>query len=285
MVLTAAALSNPWADAIVSFDAGLGGSPGYDTPSVVLGPPERQTGEGTASPSVVSPFSPAWMPDEVVSIGLGGWLVVSFDQPITDDPDNAWGIDLIVFGNAGFSDMAYPAGVCGGLFGGDGGTVLLSQDGQTWTEVPGLDADGPWPTIGWLDAGPYDTQPGTVGMNPTRPVNPALDVTSVSGLDHESLLEQYAGSAGGAGIDLGALGLTAIRFVQIAVPDDALLAVEIDAIVDAGPNPDPSGDGVIGVDDLLIVIAAWDSSNPMGDVDHDGLVGVNDLLIVLEAWQ
>jgi hypothetical protein len=285
IMLAAATMGNPWADAVVSFDTGLGASPGYDTPAVVLGPPERFTGEGTSTPSVVSPFSPAWMPNEVVSIGLGGWLVVSFDQPVTDDPGNVWGIDLIVLGNAGFTDVGYPEGICGGLFGGDGGIVLLSEDGQTWTAVPGLDADGAWPTIGWLDAGPYDGQPGTVGMDPTLPVDPALDVASVAGLSYESLRERYAGSAGGAGIDIGALGLASIRFVRIEVPADAFLAVEIDAIVDAGPNPDPSGDGLVGVDDLLIVIGAWDSNGPSGDVDHDGIVGVNDLLIVLEAWQ
>ncbi|MDP6890238.1 MAG: hypothetical protein QF471_02820, partial [Phycisphaerales bacterium] len=169
-IVLAAAVGNPWADAVVSFEPGLGGSPGYDMPSVALGPPERFTGEGTSTPSVVSPFSPAWMPDEIVSIGLGGWLLVSFDEPVMDDPDNAFGIDLIVFGNAGFTDMAFPSGVCGGLFGGDGGEVLLSEDGLTWTAVPDLDADGPWPTVGWIDAGPYDETAGTVGADPTVPV-------------------------------------------------------------------------------------------------------------------
>ncbi|MDP7574853.1 MAG: hypothetical protein QF723_07070, partial [Phycisphaerales bacterium] len=93
----------------------------------------------------------------------GGWLLVSFDEPVMDDPDNAFGIDLIVFGNAGFTDMAFPNGVCGGLFGGDGGEVLLSEDGLTWTVVPDFDADGLWPTVGWIDAGPYDETAGTVG--------------------------------------------------------------------------------------------------------------------------
>jgi len=282
-IVLAAAAGNPWADAVVSFEPGLGGSPGYDMPSVALGPPERFTGEGTPTPSVVSPFSPAWMPDEIVSIGLGGWLLVSFDEPVMDDPDNAFGIDLIVFGNAGFTDMAFPNGVCGGLFGGDGGEVLLSEDGLTWTVVPDFDADGLWPTVGWIDAGPYDETAGTVGADPTFPVDPALDLASVSGLNHESLLEQYAGSAGGAGIDIGTLGLASVRFVRIEVPEDSFLAVEIDAIVDAGPNPDQSGDGTVDVNDLLIVIGNWGGGG-QGDVDHDGVVGVNDLLIVLEAW-
>ncbi|MBT5656863.1 MAG: hypothetical protein HOI89_03670, partial [Phycisphaerae bacterium] len=55
--------------------------------------------------------------------------------------------------------------------------------------------------------------------------------------------------------------------------------------VDAGSNTDPSGDSVVGVDDLLIVIAGWDDSHHSGDVNHDGTVNVNDLLVILEAWQ
>jgi hypothetical protein len=35
----------------------------------------------------------------------------------------------------------------------------------------------------------------------------------------------------------------------------------------------------------LIVIAGWDDSNHSGDVNHDGTVNVNDLLVILEAWQ
>ena len=76
-----------------------------------------------------------------------------------------------------------------------------------------------------------------------------------------------------------------MQFVRITVPTDAFLAIEIDAIVDAGSNTDPSGDSVVGVDDLLIVIAGWDDSHHSGDVNHDGTVNVNDLLVILEAWQ
>lgn len=45
-----------------------------------------------------------------------------------------------------------------------------------------------------------------------------------------------------------------------------------------------NGDGVVAVDDLLIVIGAFGGSGPDGDVNEDGVVGVNDLLMVIDAW-
>ena len=43
-------------------------------------------------------------------------------------------------------------------------------------------------------------------------------------------------------------------------------------------------DGVIGVEDLLIVIPQWGTPGSGGDVDGDGDVGVDDLLIVVDTW-
>ncbi|MCH2143204.1 MAG: aryl-sulfate sulfotransferase [Phycisphaerales bacterium] len=46
---------------------------------------------------------------------------------------------------------------------------------------------------------------------------------------------------------------------------------------------DIDASGVVGVDDLLTLIAHWGGSG-LGDVDESGTVGVDDLLIVLNAW-
>jgi hypothetical protein len=43
-------------------------------------------------------------------------------------------------------------------------------------------------------------------------------------------------------------------------------------------------DGVVNVNDMLAVIAAWGSSGPLGDGNGDGNVDIEDLLIVLGAW-
>jgi DNA-binding beta-propeller fold protein YncE len=45
---------------------------------------------------------------------------------------------------------------------------------------------------------------------------------------------------------------------------------------------DLSGDGSVGVDDILALLAVWGS--PAGDVTGDGTTGVDDLLVVLDAW-
>ncbi|MDG2199846.1 MAG: S8 family serine peptidase [Phycisphaerales bacterium] len=49
---------------------------------------------------------------------------------------------------------------------------------------------------------------------------------------------------------------------------------------------DINGDGIVGVDDLLIVIASWGPCGPdcQADINGDGIVGVDDLLIVLANW-
>jgi len=49
---------------------------------------------------------------------------------------------------------------------------------------------------------------------------------------------------------------------------------------------DLDGDGVVGIEDLLIVISGWGScSNCVADINKDGVVDVEDLLLVISYWQ
>ena len=48
--------------------------------------------------------------------------------------------------------------------------------------------------------------------------------------------------------------------------------------------PDVDGDGMVGVNDVLAVVAAWGSDDPDADIDGDGTVGTNDLLAVIGTW-
>ena len=48
--------------------------------------------------------------------------------------------------------------------------------------------------------------------------------------------------------------------------------------------PDVSGDGLVGMDDVFAVVAAWGSDDPDADVNGDGIVGTDDLLAVIGAW-
>ena len=47
--------------------------------------------------------------------------------------------------------------------------------------------------------------------------------------------------------------------------------------------PPPSGDNMVGVEDLLLVITSWGPGGA-GDATHDGTVNVDDLLAVIAGW-
>jgi hypothetical protein len=50
------------------------------------------------------------------------------------------------------------------------------------------------------------------------------------------------------------------------------------------PIADLSGDGWVGVSDLLILLADWDAPGGPADFDYDGHVSVSDLLFLLSHW-
>jgi hypothetical protein len=284
---------DPFADEVISYDQGANPAPGYTDSSTVLCSPQRFTGEDVV-PSVVSPFSPPYGIDEIVSIGAGGHLVVRFDTPVTDDPGNPWGIDLLIFGNTGFLDVDWPNGQVGGVLGDDGGVVEVSADGIAWHLVSGVPADGLFPTAGYLDAGPYDPEPGSTPSNFTRPVNPGLALEDLLGLSHDDVIALYGGAGGGTGIDLADVPIGSASYVRITNPGDpeTTPAVEIDAFSDVSPDGRPAdidNDGAVGVLDFLELLAGWGTC-PVApaccraDVNGDNQVSVADFLLLLGAW-
>ncbi len=94
------------------------------------------------------------------------------------------------------------------------------------------------------------------------------------------------------GVDLAEVGLDAISFVRVFVPDDGKANVEIDAFSDVAANYDPADlnmDGRVGVGDFLILLGSWGPcpdppADCPADLDGNGSVGVADLLILLGAW-
>lgn len=276
---------SPFATTVVSYSAGIGAQTGFTNPSTALGAPERFTGEGLI-PGCVTPFQPAFRPNEIVSLGVGGTLTLAFDHPVENDPQNPFGIDLLIFGNAFFTDASAGFGVVAGLAA-EGGTIAVSPDGVTWTTVPNVSAEGLFPTLGYLDAAPYAVTPGSIESDFLRPVDPSFTMADLVGLDHAQLIEIYDGSGGGAGIDIGALGLSSIRFVRISGPATSGFSPEIDAVADVAPTPpsaDFDNDGSVGASDLAALLAAWGSASPREDLDRDGSVGAGDLSTLLALW-
>lgn len=240
-----AAGADPWADAVVSYQAGTTADPGYPIPANAVGAPERFTGETSpygSFPSVVSIFNPAFGSDEIVSLGEGGHLTLRFDEPIVDDPAHEFGVDMIVFGNIGFWDGAYPTGQQRSpalSLGADRFNVEVSADGVTYLPLS-VRADRLFPAQGWLDSGPYDVVPGTRPTNFLKPVNPALTLSDFNGLSYAQCMALYDGSGGGIPLDLSVTGLASASYVRFSVPDDGnpnvSLTAEIDAVA-AVPEP------------------------------------------------
>lgn len=240
--LTVAA--DPWADRVVNYTPGsglptvFGSDPPefFDQSEAALGSPSRASGG-----FVVSPYSSAYTPTDIVALGEGGSLTVAFDEPVLDDPNNPFGIDLLIFGNAFFtlsgsfpySDDATISGIVA-----EGGVIEVSADGVNYVTIPGIDPDGLYPTNGYADStGFFPSEPGGVLSDFTRPVDPAYDPIGDTSAE---LYAAYNGSGGGAGIDLGAVGLASASFVKITNPVGSGFTPEIDGFADVRAIPEPT---------------------------------------------
>ncbi len=247
LLASAAIASDPWADSVVGYTPGANPSGGAVNPASSLGEPARFS--PNADPqfaSVVSPFSPAYLPSHIVSMGAGGSLVVGFAEPVTNDPANPFGVDLLVFGNAMLEDAAWPSGVTtGNIFAGNG-VIEVSSNGADWHLVPNVLADAAYPTLGYSDiSNAYANAPGAVPSDFTRPVDPAFHF--LAGMTMTDIQAAYAGSGGGAGVDIGLLGLSSISFVRISNPSGEFGTVEIDGFADVSPVPSPAAVTLLGI--------------------------------------
>lgn len=250
LVVPHAHAGNPFASSWVTFDPGSNPDVGYTDPASALGRPSRFTGDNAPFlyPSAVTAFNGAFNIDQVLSIGAGGHIVLAFDVPVRNNPDNPFGVDLLVFGNSSFIDADYPNGLVGGIFS-EGGVVELSEDGLSWTTATGVVADGSTPTVGYSDlVDPFALDHGSIPSNFRLPVDPAIDF---SGMSNAQVLAAYNGSGGGTGVDIGAYGLSRVSFVRISNPGTG--SIEIDGLSRVIAVPAPASLIAIG---LVGVIAS-----------------------------
>ncbi len=214
--------ASPFADAVVSYDAGVGAVPHFTNPAAALGEPSRVNPYDEPT----DPFDPPYGTNQIVSIGAGGHLVVRFHTPILNHPHNHHGLDFTIFGNAGFiitndfdlttyNWIGSPA-TDGSLFGDSTGEtrVSVSHDGRHFYQLnPRL-------------APAVDGFPPTDGSGDFHiPLAPDLSQADFAGATLEGIRALYRGSAGGAGYDISwaqdARGhrvfLHEIRFIRIDV--------------------------------------------------------------------
>jgi hypothetical protein len=212
------------------------GTAGNTNANAALGSPTRYTGVQFGFPGNVNPFNPSFDPDETVTVGRGGSLVLAFDHHVENDAANPYGIDLLVFGNSFFWDPVNFTTRADAIQS-EGGLIEVSQDGVTWHAVNGVEADGLFPTLGYSDlTDPFDPAPGHVLTDFTRPIDPNFDW---HGKDFSQIMAGYGSSGGGAGVDIGALGLQWIQYVRISNAAGANGTPEIDAISDVSVVPAP----------------------------------------------
>src|ERR1051325_1539725 len=221
-----------YADAVVSYNSGVGFAAGFTAPSAALGEPSRVTPGMFGGP--VDPFDPPFLSSQIVSLGAGGALTVQFNSPIFNSPGHLYGLDFLIFGNAGFDTGPDFNGVANGsLFGHNAGTtrVSVSADNVTYYELNPAFApvvDALFPTDG---VGDFQT-----------PVNPLLGAAAFAGQDLAGVRNLYAGSGGGAGFDLAwardgggqSVNLPGVNFIRVEVLSGKS---EIDGFAAVVPEP------------------------------------------------
>lgn len=238
----------------------------YDDVENVLGRPTMYMSGDWGGP--VSPYNPAWMEGELLTLqGEDDFVVIEFDHDVVDDPANPFGIDFIVFGNAfgvGTTEAYYSQGTdpASVTFTGAGAAesayVEVSQDGQTWYAFEdGPHGDDFAPTLGFVyddarpDAALYSGNLWWGKMTDAcYPVDPSLSWSDLQGLTLAEVARRYNGSAGGTGFDIGKLNLPVnaqgrkwFRYVRISgmeseIPNeegDYFTTPEVDAVADVAP--------------------------------------------------
>ncbi|MEQ8315885.1 MAG: GC-type dockerin domain-anchored protein [Phycisphaerales bacterium] len=276
---SAQGLLDPFAAEVVQYTPGADVPAGFNEPTSALGEPTRFTGVGSF-PGAVTPFNPAFLSSEVVTIGAGGTLTLRLGTPAFDAATNPFGVDLILFHNGGYLDAAFPAGVVGGTFF-DGGSIEVSQDGVDFFPVA-MPAESNFPTLGYLDLPtPFTDLPGDVLSDFRLPVDPTIDP---DGLDWGQLLDAYDGSGGGIGIDIADAGLFEVNFVRITAGDGESPDIDGVSVVRATCTADVDGNGVLEVFDFLEFQNLFGNGDGRADCDENGRLDIFDFLCFTNAF-
>jgi hypothetical protein len=223
--------ASPYATEVVAWEGQLGGEP-YHDPNAVLGSPTRRFLDpwSMEGPPVhrVKLVESAYNTDAdgnplLTTLKDGASITVKFDHMVLDDPQNPFGIDLLVFGNASYANNSFVSDLTNmnecqliGEIYDEPTTVSVSQDGKTWytfTDGPFADSSFPTNAYGWdEEKAVWTDQPSDF----TKPVDPALETTlAAGGITAARAIELYAGSGGGTGFDIGKLGLDWIQYVRV----------------------------------------------------------------------
>ena len=274
--LGAAARADDFASVVVG-SSNLGFAP-YDFAGAALGRPTLsyyELGQPTRifkTSLVAGPYNlmppdsaPNYDPNDpnsckaVVTVKTGGYLIVKFNTPIEDDPENWYGKDFIVFGNSAFNGTGLVPGdyvepdtdmeqywidpYAEGRW--EPGVVSVSQyeNGPWYTYSTGPYADDFAPTQAY--AWDYIKHAWGPQMDFSKPLDPAITKTSFEAREIDGVpyplsaaeaIDLYKGSGGGTAFDLAALDLPVnasgrkwIQYIKFAGSGE-----EIDAVSRVG---------------------------------------------------
>ena len=303
--VNASTSSTSFASRIVCFSGtfGTGSGPAYSHPEALLGKPAVRIKDGAGKTSRVKMVEPAWIlgPDGeplITSIDDGASITVAFDHDVEDDPDNPYGIDLLVYGNPFFT--AKPESGC--MFDDTTDMSTAHLTGGTWCErvMVSVSPDG----VDWYtyENGPYgDTLFPTQAhkwdvdrkcwldeeMAWTQPVDPDLTLANFAGKTVEEAMLMYRGSAGGTGFDLKVSGFSSIRYVRVNGWPGDKDGAEIDAFSDVTPIAPLEGDlvrdGRLGLRDVMAGLEG--TTRLSGDSQDEALQAVMETLNLLATPQ
>ncbi len=281
LLVARVAFGNPWANHVVSYHAGK--SALFTDPPKALGAP---MGGGSSTPNN----------DSLVSLGgPGGQLVLEFDAPVTDDPNNPMGLDCIVFTNAFWT----------------GGNPQVRWEEPALIEIA-ENASGPWYLIPGSRNFPYSpfpsvSEPAGTTNDPSHPYYLAGSIRNPNLFNGDPSKEYNWGyaklnptalpyrdnylrpddpkavgltkrSGGGDAFDIAwavdvndqPANLDQFRFIRlssyISRPMGALgmCSPDIDAVADVAPDIDSDGDGLL--DEFETLISFTDPNRPESTV-------------------
>jgi hypothetical protein len=291
---TARAGDSPFAAEVVAHSADLDASGLYNDPNAVLGkpttlfydpwmtPPRNERVKLVEGAYNVSPQSEKLL----TTIDDGSFLVVKFDHPVEDDPNNPFGLDFLIFGNQTYQGVGNVndstdmntymlAGLSGGADRNNKVSVScgyqelagqVENDPDTWrwfTYDSGSCADDtafPTQAYQWdaTAAAWTDTE-----MDWTKPVDPQwADDLLNGGISAAAAIALYDGSAGGTGFDIGGFDLptnaAGNKWIQyIRVEDDVVGdysdGPEIDGFADVAPVPEPATMSLLALGGLAML--------------------------------
>jgi hypothetical protein len=288
--------TNDFATQIISTN-GVDAEANYNDPAAMLGEPTLKFldyyGTDTLDRSkLIEP--PYWTAadgsDVITIIDQGGEVTLKLGRKVYDDPNNPYGIDLIIYGNSflsftggagGFSSDTtdFDAAKLGTGINGHDTVVSVSQDGTNWFTYPVIADIFPFDSYRW-DEPNHAWQDEVLNFN--KPLNPSSTRTSLSGLTIASALDQFVGAAGGSGYDLKASGFPWIQYVRLQTGTAMGDYTVIDAI--SAVNPAVVGDALsitpsnilAGVTNLVF----QDPANPGSNQICLGFASVSDLIQV-----